>query len=82
LDNGSVFFRPEPEGTPVIWTGTGNRRYLINEKGAAAAVVALGNLAERASSVLQAIRLRAFDAALVELRSTERELARLTTAAR
>jgi hypothetical protein len=22
LDNGSVIFRPEPEGTPVIWTGT------------------------------------------------------------
>ena len=63
-----------------------NRRYLINEKGAVAAAAQLplivDNLAERASSVWRAIGLRAFDAALVELRSIERELARLTTAAR
>ena len=63
-----------------------NRRYLINEKGAVAAAAQLplivDNLAERASSVWRAIGLRAFDAALVELRSIEHELARLTTAAR
>jgi hypothetical protein len=40
------------------------------------------NLAERASSVWRAIGLRAFDAALVELRSIEHELARLTEATR
>lgn len=63
-----------------------NRRYLINEKGAVAAAAQLplivDNLAERASSVWRAIGLRAFDAALVELRSIEHELARLTEATR
>jgi hypothetical protein len=63
-----------------------NRRYLINEKGAVAAAAQLplivDNLAERASSVWRAIGLRAFDAALVELRSIEHDLARLTEATR
>ena len=56
-----------------------NRRYLINEKGALAAAAQLpltvDNLAERVKSVWQALGLRAFDAALTELRSIERELA-------
>ena len=62
-----------------------NRRYLINEKGALAAAarlpLTLGNLAERANSVWQAVGLRAFDAALAELGSIEREVAGLTEAA-
>ena len=63
-----------------------NRRYLINEKGALAAAAQLpltvDNLAERVKSVWQALGLRAFDAALTELRSIERELAGLVEAAR
>ena len=56
-----------------------NRRYLINEKGALAVAAGLpltvADLAERPKSVWQAIGLRAFDAALAELGSIERELA-------
>jgi hypothetical protein len=63
-----------------------NRRYLINEKGALAAAAQLpltvDNLAERVKSVWQALGLRAFDPALTELRSIERELAALVEAAR
>jgi hypothetical protein len=63
-----------------------NRRYLINEKGALAAAATLpltvDNLAERARSMWQAIGSRAFDAALTELGSIERELAGLVEAAR
>ena len=63
-----------------------NRRYLINEKGALAAAAQLpltvANLTERVKSVWQAIGLRAFDAALTELGSIERELAGLVEAAR
>jgi hypothetical protein len=63
-----------------------NRRYLINEKGALAAAARLpltvGNLAERAKSVWEAIGLGAFGAVLGELGSIQRELARLTEAAR
>lgn len=63
-----------------------NRRYLVNEKSALAAAARLpltaANLAERARSVWQAIGLRAFDAALGELRSIERQVAVLTEAAR
>jgi len=63
-----------------------NRRYLINEKGAIDAAARLpltvGDLAERAGRVWRAIGLRAFDAALGELRSIEREVAGLTEAAR
>jgi hypothetical protein len=59
-----------------------NRRYLINEKGALAAAAQLpltvDNLAERVKTVWRAIGLRAFDAALGELISIERELAGLT----
>jgi Nucleotidyltransferase domain len=62
-----------------------NRRYLINEKGALAGAARLpltvDNLAERVMSVWRAIGLRAFDAALGELISIERELAGLTKAA-
>jgi predicted nucleotidyltransferase len=62
-----------------------NRRYLINEKGALAAAARLpltvGDLTERGRSVWQAIWLRAFDAALGELISIQRELADLTEAA-
>jgi len=63
-----------------------NRSYLINEKGALAAAARLpltvDNLRERAASVWAAIRCRAFDAAVAELASIERELVRLTAAAR
>jgi hypothetical protein len=63
-----------------------NGRYLINEKGAVAAAARLpltvGDLAERARGVWQAIGLAAFDAALGELMSIERELAGLTESAR
>jgi Nucleotidyltransferase domain len=63
-----------------------NRRYLINEKGALAAAARLPstvvNLAERASSVWQSIGLRAFDAALAELGSIEREVTGLIATAR
>jgi hypothetical protein len=63
-----------------------NRLYLINEKGALAAAARLPltvvNLAERVRSVWQAIGLRAFDSALGELGSIEREVAGLTDAAR
>ena len=62
-----------------------NRRYLINEKGALASAarlpITVGDLAERAGTVWQAIGLGAFDEALAELESIERELARLTGAA-
>jgi predicted nucleotidyltransferase len=63
-----------------------NRNYLINEKGALAAAAQLpmtvDNLAERVKSVWRAIGLRAFDAALTELKSIERELAGVVVAAR
>ena len=63
-----------------------NRRYLINEKGAVEAAARLpltvDNLSERAGSAWRAIGRRAFDAALAELGSIERELARLTGASR
>jgi hypothetical protein len=63
-----------------------NRNYLINEKGAVAAAARLpltiADLAELARRVWQAIGLRAFDAALSELVSIERELAGLTESAR
>jgi hypothetical protein len=63
-----------------------NRRYLINEKGALAAAawlpLTVDNLAERAKTVWRAIGLRAFDVALTELGSIERELAGLVEAAR
>jgi hypothetical protein len=63
-----------------------NSRYLINEKGAVAAAARLpltvGDLTERARGVWQAIGHRAFDAALSELMSIERELAGLTESAR
>jgi hypothetical protein len=63
-----------------------NRRYLINEKGALAAAARLPltvyDLTDRARGVWQAIGLRAFDAALGELMSIERELAGLTESAR
>jgi hypothetical protein len=63
-----------------------NRLYLVNEKGALAAAAQLpltvDNLAERVKSVWQALGVRAFDAALTELRSIERELAGLVEAAR
>ena len=62
-----------------------NRLYLVNEKGALVAAARLpltvGNLADRVRSVWQAIGLRAFDGALGELMSIERELADLTAAA-
>jgi Nucleotidyltransferase domain len=63
-----------------------NRRYLINEKGAIEAAARLPltieGLSERARNVWRALGLRALDAALAELGSIERELARLTEAAR
>jgi hypothetical protein len=63
-----------------------NRNYLINEKGAVAVAARLpltvGDLAERARGVWQAIGRCAFDAALGELISIERELAGLTESAR
>jgi hypothetical protein len=63
-----------------------NRLYLINEKGGLAGAARLpltvANLTERVKSVWQALGLRAFDAALTELRSIERELAGLVEAAR
>ncbi len=63
-----------------------NQLYLVNEKGALAGAAKLpltvANLTERVKSVWQAIGIRAFDAALVELKSIERELAGLVEAAR
>ncbi len=63
-----------------------NRRYLINEKGALAAAaqfpLTVGDLAERARRVWQAIGAGAFDAALGELGAIEREVAGLAAAAR
>jgi Nucleotidyltransferase domain len=63
-----------------------NRRYLINEKGAVEAAARLpltiDNLGERARNVWRAVGLRVFDAALAELGSIERDLARLTEAPR
>jgi hypothetical protein len=62
-----------------------NRRYLINEKGAvegaARLPLTIDNLSKRAGGAWRAIGRRAFDAALAELGSIERELARLTEAA-
>jgi hypothetical protein len=59
-----------------------NRRYLINEKGSIEAAARLpmtvDNLSERAANVWRAVGLGAFDAALAELASMERELVRLT----
>lgn len=61
-----------------------NRRYLINEKGAIAAAARLPltvrSMAERVSSVWQAVGVGAFEAALGELGSIERELASLIEA--
>jgi hypothetical protein len=58
------------------------RRYLINEKGAIEAAARLPltipDLSERAASVWRDLGQRAFDAALTELKSIDRELARLT----
>ena len=62
-----------------------NRRYLINEKGAIAAAARLpltvGDLAERVQSVWRSVGVCAFDATLAELKSIEREIARLTEGA-
>jgi hypothetical protein len=62
-----------------------NRNYLINEKGALAGAARLpltvANLTERVKNIWQAMGLRAFDAALSELGSIERELAGLVVAA-
>jgi Nucleotidyltransferase domain len=62
-----------------------NRRYLINEKGAIEAAarlpVTVESLSERAQNVWRALGLRAFGAALAELVSIEREVARMTEAA-
>ncbi len=72
-----------PEPAQVLFAV--NRRYLINEKGALASAarlpITVGDLAERAGTVWQAIGLGAFDEALAELGSIERELAGLTAAA-
>jgi hypothetical protein len=61
-----------------------NRRYLINEKGALAAAARLAmsvdNLPERAKDIWQAIGVCAFETALGELASIERELASLIVA--
>jgi hypothetical protein len=61
-----------------------NRRYLINEKGALEAAARLPltipDLSERAASAWRAIGTSAFGAALAELRSIERELARVSAA--
>ena len=63
-----------------------NRRYLINEKGALEAAVRLpltiSGSRERTARVWRALGTSAFDAALAELRSIERELTRLTAARR
>jgi hypothetical protein len=63
-----------------------NRRYLINEKGALEAAARLprtiSGLSERTARVWRALGTCAFDAALAELRSIERELTRLTAATR
>jgi Nucleotidyltransferase domain len=62
-----------------------NRNYLINEKGAIEAAARLpltiDNLSERAGSAWREIGRRGFDAALAELTSIERDLARLTEGA-
>jgi hypothetical protein len=61
-----------------------NRRYLINEKGALEAAAQLTltipALSERTASVWRALGQRAFDAALAELKSIDRDLTRLTAA--
>lgn len=58
-----------------------NRRYLVNEKGALALAtrmpLTIGDLSERTQSVWQAVGFRAFDKALGELMSIQRELAGL-----
>jgi len=63
-----------------------NRRYLINEKGAVEAAARLPltvhDLSERALRVWEEVGRRAFDAALTELGSIERELAFLAGARR
>jgi nucleotidyltransferase-like protein len=63
-----------------------NRRYLINEKGSLAAAARLpltiDDLAKRERSVWRAIGLHAFDVALTELGSIERELAGVAEPAR
>src|ERR1700722_7480194 len=63
-----------------------NRRYLVNEKGALAGAARLSltvdNFAERVKSIWQAIGVRAFDVALIELGSIEHELSGLVGAAR
>jgi hypothetical protein len=63
-----------------------NRRYLINEKGALTAAARLpltvDDLAERVKSVWRAIGLHAFDVALTELGSIERQLAGIVEGAR
>jgi hypothetical protein len=63
-----------------------NRRYLVNEKGALAGAARLSltvdNFAERVKSIWQAIGVRAFDVALIELGSIEHELSGLVEAAR
>jgi hypothetical protein len=61
-----------------------NRRYLINEKRAlevaARLPLTISRLSERARDVWRAVGLCALDAALAELKSIDRELARLTAA--
>jgi len=63
-----------------------NRRYLLNEKGALEAAARLpltiSGLSERTARVWRAVGMCAFDAALAELRSIERELTRLAAATR
>lgn len=63
-----------------------NRRYLINEKGtleaAARLPLTISGLSERTARLWRAVGICAFDAALAELRSIERELTRLTAATR
>jgi hypothetical protein len=61
-----------------------NRRYLINEKGAlevaARLPLTISRLSERTGNVWRAVGLCALDAALAELKSADRELARLSAA--
>jgi hypothetical protein len=63
-----------------------NGRYLINDKGSVEAAARLpltiDNLSARARNVWRVIGHRTYDVALAELGSIERELARLTEAAR
>jgi hypothetical protein len=61
-----------------------DRRYLINEKGAlevaARLPLTISRLSERTGNVRRTVGLCALDAALAELKSVDRELARLTAA--